>query len=44
MVYLDDLILFFKTLEEHTHHIQKFLVLLDKTVVTLKLKKSQFFI
>ncbi len=43
LVYLDDVIVFSRTIEEHFEHLQDVLRLLDQVGGTLKLKKCRFF-
>ncbi len=43
LVYLDDVIAFSRTIEEHFEHLQDVLRLLEEAGVTLKLKKCQLF-
>lgn len=38
--YMDDIVIFFKTLEKHLHHLHTIFHLLDSKRVTLSLKKS----
>lgn len=42
-VYLDDVVVFFKTPEEHLSHVEFLLQLIDNAGMTLKLKKCVFF-
>src|SRR6266540_3093374 len=42
MVYLDDIIIFFQTMDEHLQHIRKVLVTLRQVELKLKLKKCEF--
>ena len=43
LVYLDDVIIFSKTEEEHINHVDSVLKILRQAGVTLKLKNSEFF-
>ena len=43
LVYIDDVIIYSKTMEEHFYHVQKVLSLLRDAGVTLKLSKCNFF-
>ncbi len=42
MVYLDDIIIFFQTMEEHLQHMRKVLEALQQVGLKLKLKKCEF--
>ncbi len=42
MVYLDDIIIFFQTIEEHLQHMRKVLETLRQVELKLKLKKCEF--
>lgn len=42
LVYLDDIVIFFRTLEEHITHVRQVLSLLQNAGVTLKVKKCRF--
>lgn len=42
LVYLDDAIIFSKSLEEHIQHVEPILQLMQKADIILKLKKSFF--
>ena len=43
LIYLDDVIIFSRTTEEHLQHVDEILTLLRNAGVTLKLKKCEFF-
>jgi Reverse transcriptase (RNA-dependent DNA polymerase) len=43
LVYLDDVIVFSRTIEEHFGHLQEVLSLLERAGITLKLSKCHFF-
>jgi len=43
LVYLDDVIIFSQTEEQHIDHVDKVLKILHQAGVTLKLRKSHFF-
>lgn len=43
LVYLEDLFFFLRKLEEHIKHIEEVIMLLAKAVVSLKIRKCQFF-
>ena len=43
LVYLDDIIVFSNTAEEHVDHVREFLTLLKEACFSLKLKKFKFF-
>ena len=43
LVYLDDVIVFSKTLDEHVKHVQDVLNILQRAGISLKLKKCNFF-
>ena len=43
LVYIDDVIIYSKTVEEHIHHVDEVLTALGKAGVTLKMKKCTFF-
>ena len=44
MVYLDDIIIYFKgSLEEHIRHVEEVFQLLDQAILQIKIKKCKFF-
>ncbi len=42
LVYIDDIIIFSPTLEDHLDHLNEILIILEKSGVTLSLSKSHF--
>ena len=43
LVYIDDVIIYSKSVEEHIRHVDEVLTALKKAGVTLKMKKCTFF-
>ena len=43
LVYLDDFIIYSKSVEEHIDHVDEILTALDTAGITLKIKKCRFF-
>ena len=43
LIYLDDVILFSRSTDEHSNHVDKILTLLQRAGITLKLTKCSFF-
>ncbi len=44
VVYLDNILIYLKTWEEHKEYVRKVIKALDKTRLRLKLEKCQFYI
>lgn len=43
LVYLDDIIVYSKTFKDHLRHVERVMLLLEKAVLQIKLKKCKFF-
>ena len=42
VVFIDDILIYLRTLDEHTHHLRTFLEVLRKNEVYVELKKCEF--